>query len=155
MNALRTLFLLMFLPGLVMTQPSELAVQQEMLARDCKNVRGHAGRVVEETSQSDFNTDLARAHAGEVVKNLKAMEQRLQSIRTLCTKEQLGRIASEQASLEKTCVLLQDLAGRLEKELGKEAPDRLAARKMSIEVRNEMTKGNEVHLQMKKKLGLK
>lgn len=155
MSCLRVCFLVVFLPSLASAQPSELAQEQELLTRACKNVRGHAGRVVEETSQSELNTDLARAHAGEVVKNLRAMEQQLQSIRKLYTKEQLGRLGVDQASMEKTCDTLKDLAGRLEQELKKENPDRLQARKLAMELRAEMNKGYDVHQRMKKSLGMK
>lgn len=155
MRTLRICFLFMFLPSLAIAQASELAQQQESLTRDCKNVRGHAGRVVEETSQPELNTDLARAHAGEVVKNLHAMEQRLQSVRKLYTKEQLVRVGANQTSMEKTCDTLKDLAGRLEQELKKENPDRLQARKIAMELRAEMNKGYDVHQKMKKSLGMK
>lgn len=155
MRTLRICFLFTFLPSLAIAQTSELAQQQESLTRDCKNVRGHAGRVVEETSQSELNTDLARAHAGEVAKNLRAMEQQLQSIRKLYTKEQLGRLGADQVFMEKTCDALKGLADRLEQELKKENPDRLQARKIAMELRAEMNKGYDVHQRMKKSLGMK
>ncbi|MEX2088685.1 MAG: hypothetical protein WEB62_02900 [Bacteroidota bacterium] len=155
MNTVRVCILFAFLPSLTIAQASDLAQQQELLTRDCKNVRGHAGRVVEETSQSDLNTDLARAHAGEVVKNLRLMEQRLQAIKKLYNKDQSTRVRAEQASMEKACEMLKNLSGRLEQELEKEMPDRLQARKIAMELRTEMNKGYDVHQQMKKKLGLK
>lgn len=155
MNIMRVCILFAFLPSLAIAQSSGLVQEQELLTRDCKNVRGHAGRVVEETSQSDLNTDLARAHAGEVVKNLQLMEQRLQAIEKLYTKDESTRVRAEQTSMEKTCGMLQNLAGRLEQELEKEKPDRLQARKIAMELRAEMNKGYDVHQQMRKKLGLK
>ncbi len=155
MNTVRICILFMFLPGLAIAQAPELTQQQELLTRDCKNVRGHAGRVVEEASQSELNAALARAHAGEVIKNLRAMEQQLQSVRKLYTKEQLGLVGAEHASMEKTCATLKDLAGRLEEELKKENPDRLQTRKIAMELRAEMNKGYDVHQRMKKSLGMK
>lgn len=155
MNTVRICILFMFLPGLAIAQAPELTQQQELLTRDCKNVRGHAGRVVEEASQSELNAALARAHAGEVIKNLRAMEQQLQSVRKLYTKEQLGLVGAEQASMEKMCATLKDLAGRLEEELKKENPDRLQTRKIAMELRAEMNKGYDVHQRMKKSLGMK
>ena len=155
MNTMRVCILFAFLPSLTIAQASDLAQEQELLTRDCKNVRGHAGRVVEETSQSELNTDLARAHAGEVVKNLRLMEQRLKTSKKLYTKTQLTRVSAEQASMEKTCEMLKNLARRLEQELEKEKPDRLQARKIAMELRAEMNKGYDVHQRMKKNLGLK
>lgn len=155
MNTVRICILFVVLPGLAIAQASKLTQQQELLTRDCKNVRGHAGRVVEETSQSELNAALARAHAGEVVKNLRAMEQQLQSVRKLYSKEQLARVGADQTSMEKTCNTLKDLAARLEQELKKENPDRLQARKIAMELRAEMNKGYDVHQRMKKSLGMK
>jgi hypothetical protein len=147
--------ILLLLPGAATAQKANLSRQLEQLTRDCKNIRGHAGRVVEEASQSELNKDLALAHAQEVVRNLELMERNLDATARLLTNEQHKLVRQEQESLEKTCERLKELSTRLRAALSKEKPDRLEVKKIAMELRNEMSAGNEVHQRMKKKLGMK
>lgn len=136
-------------------QPSNLAEEHSLLVKDCKNIRGHAGRVVEEASQSDLNRDVAHAHAEEVVKYLRQMEGRLATTKKMLKKEQLVRVTSHYKSLEQSCSKMQELSSKIEKELSKEKPDRLEVKKMATALRAEMSGGNDVHQKMMKALGLR
>lgn len=136
-------------------QVSDLAQQHGLLAKDCKNIRGHAGRVVEEASQTELNCDVALAHAREAVKYLDGMEQRLQATKKMLSKDQLARVASHYAALEKGCSKMHDLCAKLQKQLTKDKPDRLEVKQLAMSLRKEMSGGYDVHEQMMKSLGLK
>jgi septal ring factor EnvC (AmiA/AmiB activator) len=135
-------------------QPS-LTELHALLTEDCKNVRGHAGRVVAEASEPELNIDLAAAHTTEVSKNLRNMEQRLQAARKLLSADQLKRVREHQEYLEKLCGRLKDLTEKLEKELSKEKPDRIEVRRTASSLRAEMDRGRQEHALLKQKLGLK
>ncbi|GEM_PF-1679819 len=147
--------ILLLLPEGAAAQKADLSQQIEQLTRDCKNIRGHAGRVVEEASQSELNKDLALAHAQEVVRNLELMERNLDETAKLLTNEQRKLVHQEHQSLKKTCERLKELSARLRTALSKEKPERLEVKKIAMDLRNEMSAGNEVHQRMKKKLGIK
>jgi hypothetical protein len=133
---------------------SKLANEHDKLTSDCKSVRGHAHRIVEEASVMDLNVDVARAHAGQVVKSLQSMEERLRTAKTIMTAAQQKQVAAEQKLLEEACKRLQAVTKKIEAELSNDAPDRLQIRKWAMEMRDEMTKSSEIHRAMKKKLGL-
>jgi transposase len=136
-------------------QVSELAQQHALLTSDCKAVRGHARRIVEEASAADLNTSVAAAHCGEVVKALHSMEKRLQSTKKLLSPKQATSVAAEYAALEKLCQRLKRVSAQLEQELAKDQPDRFLVRKMALDLRNEMSTGSEIHEKIKSKLGVK
>jgi transposase len=136
-------------------QRSELAQQHALLTSDCKAVRGHARRIVEEASASDLNTSVASAHCGEVVKALTSLEKRLQGTKKLLDANQAKSVAAEYAALEKLCQRLKHLSTQLEQELSKNQPDRFLVRKLALDLRNEMTSGSEIHENIKNKLGVK
>ncbi|HXG38120.1 MAG TPA: hypothetical protein VNL36_05045 [Bacteroidota bacterium] len=136
-------------------QVSELAQQHALLTSDCKAIRGHAKRIVEEASASELNTSVASAHCGEVVKALGSMEKRLQGTKKLLDANQAKSVAAEYTALEKLCQRLKQLSRQIEQELAKDQPDKFLVRKLAYDLRNEMTAGSEIHETMKKKLGVK
>lgn len=136
-------------------QVSELAQQHALLTSDCKAIRGHAKRIVEEASASELNTSVASAHCGEVAKALSSMEKRLQGTKKLLDANQAKSVAAEYTALEKLCQRLKQLSRQIEQELAKDQPDRFLVRKLAYDLRNEMTSGSEIHETMKKKLGVR
>lgn len=136
-------------------QGSELAKEHNLLTTDCKAIRGHAKRIVEEASASELNVSVATAHCGEVGKFLGAMEKRLQTTKKLLNASQLKTTAEEYTALEQLCQKLKGLYTQLERELAKDNPDKFLVRKLALELRNAMTMGNEIHEKLKNKLGVK
>ncbi len=136
-------------------QTTELAQQHGLLTTDCKAIRGHAKRIVEEASAPELNTSVAAAHLGEVNKSLASMEKRLQGTRKLLTQDRLKLVASEYATLEKICTNLKSFSEKIEKEIAKEKPDRLLVKKLAADLRSEMMNGSQVHEQVMSKLGIK
>ncbi len=136
-------------------QVSELAQQHALLTSDCKAIRGHARRIVEEASATDLNTSVASAHCAEVVKALHSMEKRLQATKKLLNPKQAASVAAEYSALEKLCQRLKQQSAQLEQELAKDRPDKFLVRKLALDLRNEMSSGTEMHEKLKSKLGLK
>jgi hypothetical protein len=136
-------------------QPSILVREHELLTRECRMIRGHSKRVVEEASAADLNTSVARAHFREVKKSLTAMEKRLQQTKALLSPDQLKAVSSEYAALEKICTRLKNLVGELEKEFAKDHPEKSRVRAFASNLQSEMTTGSEYHTRMKAKLGIK
>lgn len=142
-----------FLSG-ALAQTTELSKQHSLLTTQCKSIRGHAGRIVAESSESSLNREVAAAHLGEIAKFRDQMEQQLASSKKLLSAELLKSVSAEYKSLEKTCSTIEDLVGKIRKELEKKEPARSAVRNLAVTLRSEMTAGYEVHEKMKKKLGL-
>jgi hypothetical protein len=136
-------------------QVSELAQQHAQLTSDCKAIRGHAKRIVEEASAAELNTSVASAHLGAAVKSLGSMEKRLQGTKKLLNADQRKLVSAEYSALEKLCSRLKLLSERLAQELAEQNPDRFAVRKLAFDIRSEMTTGSEIHEKIKNKLGLK
>ncbi len=155
MRFLACLLLALLVAAPTPAQVSDLAQQHALLTSDCKAIRGHARRIVEEASAADLNTSVAAAHCGEVVKALLSMEKRLQGTKKLLNPKQASSVAAEYAALEKLCQRLKQLSTQLEQELAKDRPDKFLVRKLALDLRNEMSTGTEIHDKLKSKLGLK
>lgn len=136
-------------------QTSDLAKEHTLLTTDCKAIRGHAKRIVEEASAAELNTSVAAAHLGEVIKSLSSMEKRLQGTKKLLNADQAKLVSAEYSALEKLCTRLKGMCEKLEQELAKQNPDRFVVRKLAFDIRNEMTSGSEIHDKLKSKLGVK
>ena len=136
-------------------QQSILVQEHELLTRDCRMIRGHSRRVVEEASATDLNSSVAAAHLGEIAKSLHAMEKRLKETKKYLSPAQLKLVDPEYTALEKICVKLNELTVQLEREFNKEEPDKFRVRKLALELREVMASGSEQHESMKRKLGLK
>ena len=141
-------------PSAVLAQTTELSKQHSLLTTQCKSIRGHAGRIVAESSESSLNREVAAAHLGEIAKFRDQMEQQLASSKKLLNAEMLKSVSAEYESLEKTCATIEELAGKIRRELEKKEPARSVVRELAVRLRSEMTGGYEVHEKMKKKLGL-
>lgn len=139
---------------LTFAQDTDLARQHSLLTTDCKNIRGHAGRIVAEASERQLNRDVALAHLGEVAKFHELMEKQLVTSKKLLTAGDLKVVAAEYKSLEATCSAIGKLVEKLQKEFEKSEPDKLAIRDMAVKLRSEMSDGYDVHERLKKKLGI-
>lgn len=155
MKLLCCIVALVFIAELSLAQTTELAQQHGLLTADCRAIRGHSKRIVEEASQPDLNTSVAVAHLGEVIKSLTSMEKRLQGTKKLLSAGRLKLVASDYTALEKICVKLKNLAEQLEKEFAKGDADRFLVRKLASDLRSGMTDGSQIHEQVKSKLGVK
>jgi regulator of replication initiation timing len=135
-------------------QNSELAKQHSLLTTQCKNIRGHAGRVVAEAGQATLNKDVAAAHLDQIARNHTQMELQIASSKKLLDAGQLKSVSAEYMSLEKTCSSIGDLITKLRKEFEKNEPARLTVRKLAEKLRSEMSAGYDVHERLKKKLAI-
>ncbi len=145
---------LSFFLSAVLAQTTELSKQHGLLTMQCKSIRGHAGRIVAESSEPSLNREVAAAHLGEIAKFRSQMEEQLASSKKLLSTESLKSVSAEYKSLEKTCSTIEELVGKIRKELEKKEPVRSAVRELAGKLRSEMIGGYEVHERMKKKLGL-
>lgn len=152
------LFSLFFVCGvtasLVFAQSSDLAGLHSSLTTDCKSIRGHAARIVAEASESQFNVDVARAHLGQVARYQEKMEEHLKAARELLTPAQQNTFDTEHKALERVCSTVKDLVETMEKEFSVAKPDRRVIRELAVKMRNEMTRGKDIHDLLKKKLGI-
>ena len=139
---------------LVFGQTSELAKQHSLLTTQCKNIRGHAGRIVAETGEATLNKDVASAHLDEIAKFHTQMELQIASSKKLLSAGQSKSVSAEYKSLEKTCSAIGELVGKLKKELEKKEPVQLTVRQLASKLRSEMSGGYDVHERLKKKLGI-
>lgn len=140
--------------ALLQAQSPDLASLHSSLTTDCKSIRGHAARIVAEASETEMNTDVALAHLREVMRYQTGMEQHLKSSHALLTTSQRKAVEAEQKALETICATIKDLAGKAEKEFAGAAADRRAIRGLATTMRNEMTRGKDIHDLLKKKLGI-
>ncbi|MBI4419143.1 MAG: hypothetical protein HY563_10225 [Ignavibacteriales bacterium] len=140
--------------SLLSAQSSDLASLHSSLTTACKSIRGHAGRIVAEASETELNKDVAQAHLREVAHYQEEMEENLKSAQPLLTATQRKATDAEHKALEKVCETVKDLIRKLEKEFAAAKPERRAIRELATKMRNEMTYGKEVHDQLKKKLGI-
>jgi len=136
-------------------QGNELAQEHALLVRDCKFIKGHAGRVVAEASEAELNRDVALAHAEQIAKSLKDMEWHLEQAKKLLKPDQLKLVRQHHELLAKSCETLKKTSESLEKELNKSAPDRLTVRKIATNLRKEITTAAEYHDALRAKLGIK
>jgi len=136
-------------------QTPDLAGYHSILTVDCRNIRGHAARIVGEASEATLNKDVAEAHLAEVAKYHDQMETTLRDSKKALSARQLKAVKVEYASLEKICTNVGKLVERLQAEFSKDKPRQLTIRELASELRNEMTSGYRLHEIMKKKLGLR
>lgn len=155
MNRIVFLLVLFIFPGMLCAQSARLIEGHTLLTNDCKNIRGHAGRIVAEASASTLNKDVAEAHLQEVVKYLQAMEKRLKDSKQLITPEQLKAVAPRYSSLEKTCLRLKKYSSGLQEEFANPHPDKSKIKSLATSLRNEMSSGKDVHDLLKRELGLR
>ncbi len=149
------LFLFLSFPlFLCYSQNPDLARQLSLLTTDCKNIRGHAGRIVAEANQTAFNADVARAHLDEIAKFHALMEQQLEGSKKLLQASEMKLVGAEYKSLEKTCSVIGGLVEKLQKEFQKDEADRSTVRDVASSLRAEMSSGYDVHERLKKKLGI-
>lgn len=137
------------------TQVSDLFQEHALLTRDGKRVKGHANRVIAETTEQELNRDVALAHAKQISISLDDMRQRLQQVRKMTKEDQRKAVLVHQTAIEKSCEKLHEMCNDLVKELGKQNPDRLKVRKMAIDLRNEIAFAAEHHSSLKRKIGMK
>lgn len=139
---------------LVFSQTSELTKQHSLLTTQCKNIRGHAGRIIAEADEAKLNRDVASAHLDEIAKYHTQMELQITSSKKLLDAGQLKSVAAEYKSLEKTCSSIGDLVVKLRKEFEKKEPAGPTVRNLAKTLRSEMSTGYDVHERMKKKIGI-
>ena len=154
MKSLTCILSLSLFSPLLFGQTSELVQQHSLLTTQCKNIRGHAGRIVAEAGQSKLNKDVASAHLAEIEKYHQQMEKQIASSKKLLGPAELKSVSAEYKSLEKTCSTIGDLVKKLQKEFEKKEPARLTVRSLARNLRSEMTAGYDVHERLKKKLGV-
>jgi hypothetical protein len=147
--------MIMVASGTLHAQASELSNQHGLLAVDCKNIRGHAGRIVAEASQSEFNKDVAAAHLNEVIRSLGMMEKRLGVTKEMLTPQQQKAVAPRYVAMEKTCARLKDLSSKLQMEFEKDQPNSKTIKELATGLRDEMTRGKETHDKLMSELKLK
>lgn len=140
---------------LLYPQSTRLIELHNGLTNDCKNIRGHAGRIVAEASEPTLNKDVAEAHLKEVKRYLQSMEQQLKESKELLTPQQRKSVSAHYAVLEKTCTRLKEYTSSLEEEFARPRPDKNKIKALATDLRNEMTAGKEVHDRLKRDLGLK
>ncbi len=155
MRSLIVFVLALLIVSTSFSQGNPLAQEHALLVRDCKLIRGHAGRVVAEASESELNRDVALAHTEEIAKSLEAMEWRLEQSKKLLKPAQLKLVQQHHELLEKSCETMKKKCESLEKELNKSNPDRLTVRKLASELRKEMTTASGYHDALRAKLGIK
>lgn len=136
-------------------QTPDLAGYHSILTVDCRNIRGHAARIVGEASARTLNKDVAEAHLAQVEKYHDQMETTLRDSKKALSARQLKAVKVEYASLEKICTNVGKLVKRLQVEFSKDKPKKLTIRELASKLRNEMTSGYRLHENMKKKLGLR
>jgi hypothetical protein len=141
--------------GVLRSQPARLIEEHTLLTNECKNIRGHAGRIVAEASEPVLNKDVAEAHLKEVLRYLRSMERRLKETKELLTPAQLKIVSPHYASLEKTCARLKEYTTKLEEEFARPRPEKGRIKSLATSLRNEMSVGKETHDRLKRDLGLK
>ncbi len=153
---MKPLFVTLFLGcfSIVAAQSPDLSRHHSILTTDCKSIRGHAGRIVAEASESSFNRDVAAAHLEQIESYHSEMRERLQVVRRLLSQPQWKQVEREYQSLETTCSILDGYISALKKEFGGENPDKDRIRELAVKLRSEMSGGYDVHERMKKKLGI-
>lgn len=140
--------------ALLQAQSLDLASLHSSLTTACKSIRGHAARIVAEAGEPELNADVAIAHLREVMRYQAEMEQHLKSAHALLTPGQRKTVEAEHKALETVCATIKDLAAKAEKEFAGAPPDRRAIRGLATTMRNEMTRGKDIHDLLKKKLGI-
>ncbi len=155
MNRTVLLLVLFIFPGMLCAQSAKLIEEHTLLTNDCKNIRGHSGRIAAEAGAAAFNHDVAAAHLNEVVKYLQAMEKRLKGTKQLIAPQQLKAVAPRYSSLEKTCARLKEYSSSLQEEFAKPNPDKAKIKSLATSLREEMNSGKNVHDLLKRELGLK
>lgn len=140
--------------GFLQAQSPDLSRHHSGLTTDCKNIRGHAGRIIAEASETSLNRDVAAAHLEQIEQYHREMRERLQIIRRLLSPAQWTQVEKEHQSLEKTCTVLDGIIKSLKKEFSGNVQDQQRIRELAVRLRGEMSSGYEVHERMKKKLGI-
>lgn len=132
----------------------DLAGFHSTLTTDCRNIRGHASRIVAEASASELNKEVAQAHLAQVAKYHDQMDLTLKQSKKSLSAQQLKAVVAEYESLEKTCAAIGEFVRKLQAELAKDDPDRMSVREIASKLRTQMSAGYDVHERLKKKLGL-
>ncbi|MBM4168614.1 MAG: hypothetical protein FJ215_05600 [Ignavibacteria bacterium] len=155
MRSLIVFALLVLVAAVSYSQSNALAQEHALLVKDCKLIKGHAGRVVAEASEPELNRDVALAHAEQIAKSLKDMEWHLEQAQKLLKPDQLKLVKQHHELLAKSCETLKKNSESLEKELNKSNPDRLTVKKLATALRQEMTTASGYHDALRAKLGIK
>jgi len=135
-------------------QSPDLANLQSKLTVDCKSIRGHAGRIVAESGEQEFNVTVAVAHLKQVANFHSSMEKDLVAIAKVLSAAQGQLVAHEMKQLDEICKSAGSRIGKLEDAFNLAAPDRETIRRESRLLRETMAQGHEIHERMKKKLGI-
>ena len=135
-------------------QSPDLAALQSKLTVDCKSIRGHSSRIVAEASAAEFNQAVAAAHLEQVASFHTSMENDLKATAEVMTAEQQKRVAGEMKALNQICETIGKAIKDLESEFSVSAPKPDSIRRIAVGLKNEMSRGYEIHERLKKKLGI-
>lgn len=155
MRCISSILMIVFFHSLTISQVSNLFQEHALLTRDCKQIKGHAGRVIAEASEPELNTDVALAHAEEISKSLTLMENHLNKAKKLLTSDQTKKVDTHHNALAKSCLRLSNIYKQLLEELMKEKPNRSTVKKLATDLRNEISFASDHHESLKRKIGMK
>lgn len=155
MRCISSIMMIVSFHSITISQVSNLFQEHVLLTRDCKQIKGHAGRVIAEASEIELNTDVALAHAKEISKNLTLMENHLNQAKKFLTADQLKKVQIHHDALAKSCLRLANICKQVLEELMKEKPDRSAVKKLGTDLRNEISFASDHHESLKRKIGMK